>query len=171
MNHIKNSLFIILFFGLASCKTLDTQDGSIIAETNGHIEMEEIYAVVNVYPSSGLIIADAIYVLPTKQWIENEFSIILNTKLKNKYKLEAYDCDNFAIGAENVASEINAKANHQLAIGEFYYIRDDRNQGHAINFFLYKEGNNVKIGFIEPQNGKIIDLSEKEILSCSYWRI
>lgn len=159
-----------LWFG---CATAPNPSGgnSDYVEVNGVIEMDDIYAAVNVYPLNGATIADATYSLPTKRWVETGYANLLASKFYDKtYKLESFDCDNYSLGGQDVASVINATGKHQLAIGVFYYVKDDSARGHAINIFLYKDGNEVKSGFFEPQTGKVIRLSEREIESCSHWR-
>jgi hypothetical protein len=141
-------------------------------ETDGIIEIDEIYVVVSVYPLNGATIGDKTYVLPTKRWIQTIYANYLAVEAYSKtYKIEAFDCENFSLNAQNIASLLGATGQYQLAIGEFYFIQDLNNRAHAVNFFLYKEQNDIKIGFIEPQTGQIINLSEKEISSCLYWRI
>ncbi len=168
MRSIIIAFFLCLVIG---CKTIDSTS-YVAPETDGTIQIEDIYVTVGVHPSNGSVISDKTYYLPTKHWIKTVYVNYLSSKFYNKkYKLESFDCDNFSLGAQEVASDLNSLNDYQLAIGEFFYIQESTNRGHAINFFLYKEGGDVRMGFIEPQNGRIVYLTRNEIASCIYWKI
>lgn len=168
---MKNLYLLLLSFLLISCQTVENHP-SVETVIHGQIDQDEIYPIVNVYPINGVSIVDQIYDLPTKDFIYNSFLPALKEKLKNKtYKLENWDCDSYSVTAYQLAGELGYGFNNQLAIGEFHYIKDANNRGHAIIFFLYKELNDVKIEFIEPQNGSKVILTKNEINNALHWRI
>lgn len=166
-------LLITLFFCFVcflGCQTTNDQ-GADSPVVFGTIEYDDVYIAVNIYPTTGCFIVDQTYHLPTKEWVQNYFFTLLKKEISNKkYKLEAFDCDNYSLLANNLASKLGYTLNHQLAFGEFFYTKDT-GQGHAINFFLCLENRDIKPIFFEPQTGQFIKLSEKEIVSCTYWRM
>jgi hypothetical protein len=125
-------------------------------------------------------IADAEYALPAKSSVEGMFSRnlweLLNTIKSASWTEEDNDCDNFADVASWFAQYLHHNTPNKLqktglAFGSFWYNKDDGSGGHAINFFLYRENGQAKVGFYEPQTQSIVRLSEGEIASCSFWKV
>lgn len=175
MNNLPKILGIFWVFYwvcfIIACGQSNFTDESTPPEINGIIDIEDIYQVVNVYPLSGCIIVDKLYDLPTKRWIETTFKNRLKEKLfGKKYQLESFDCDSYVATAYCLSNELGYYGINQLAIGEFFFIKDT-GVAHAINFILCKEDGEIKRLFFEPQNGEFIQLSEKEIASTIFWKI
>lgn len=122
-------------------------------------------------------IADKEYSLPDKNWILTEFSISWNSLQKfleiKEWNDETNDCDDFARGAAFLAQTLHSrhKLKTGLAFGEFYFHSDVVKGPHAINFFFYKENEELKLGFYEPQTYLECQLTEIERAKCFYWRI
>jgi len=122
------------------------------------------------------------YLCPSLDWIKVKFAkswekYKFNNKI-GKYIVGKRDCDNFALGANFWIKELHQKDKAtsdilaDLAFGEIYYTRDIDMQGHAINvFFYYNEGGNLTMGFFEPQNSKIVELTKDEIESIFFFRL
>lgn len=121
--------------------------------------------------------ADDDYMLPAKGWVNGEFA---NGWFNFKATLGGWseqdnDCDDFARGAAFFAQLLNHNTPRKpkpsaLAFGEFWY-RQDTGDLHAINFFVYRDGTALKVGYFEPQSCSQIVLSPKEIKSCYSWRL
>ncbi len=168
---MKNYFSLLLIFLLGCQTTPSNPELPNKIPISGQIEIDDIYAAVNVYPMNGAVICDTVYDVPTKNWIQNVFVPALNVRINNRnYILQGFDCDNFSSQAYVLASDLSYGNKSQLAIGEIHYIKDS-GIGHAINFIIVKGNRDYEILFLEPQNGQIIKLSEKEILSCSHWKI
>ncbi len=122
-------------------------------------------------------IADKEYSLPDRNWILTEFSIAWNSLQKflniKDWRAETNDCDDFARGAAFLAQVLHARHKFEtgLAIGEFYFNSDVMKGPHAINFFIYKENEELKLGFYEPQTYLECQLTDMERAKCFYWRI
>lgn len=91
------------------------------------------------------------------------------------YKGEQYDCDDEALAALVAGRKAFYKATGEKRrvaplFGEFHYVRIDGSGGHAINCFIYKDGDTHKLGFFEPQRWKMVELTEAEIKSCLFCR-
>lgn len=131
-----------------------------------------------VIPMDGAVAADAEYALPTLGWIKGDFSSAFNSfkfQLGNsQWHSESNDCDDFARFAAFFAQYLHHNttrklANTGLCFGEFWYVTT-AGTGHAINVFLYRENEKVKLGFFEPQTGAVVNLTKQEIESCSFYR-
>jgi len=123
--------------------------------------------------NASIFIADADYASPNKSWVIGKFYNSYRNWLQkhqlNKWE-SYYDCNRFAYTFSVFASFCHAKTMQVyekmgrqtfqgISIGVIYYnIGGKRGNGHAINFFV-TEG---KVHYIEPQNGKIINLTKEE---------
>lgn len=118
---------------------------------------------------------DRMYVVPTLDWIETDFSEDLR-KLQESmgvlgYEQEVNDCDDFArmsaafANARNRATSGHPKAS--LTVGEFWYTKDSGG-AHAINVFVCDS--DLKIAFYEPQTRRVITITDAEKESCYYVR-
>jgi hypothetical protein len=112
---------------------------------------------------------DQDYNLPSKKWVVEEFvpfffSYMENVQLR-MYKAK-FDCDDFASWFKLLARAAHSHSSgtaESLALFEIWY--EAQGTGgvhghHAINAFYAK-----RWYFIEPQNGRLYDLTEKEINS------
>lgn len=116
--------------------------------------------------------------LPTANWITNGFSqswIGFRESL-GAWTSEENDCDDFARGAAFFAQLLHHNTEGRpkssaLAFGEFWYQQRDNRGGHAINFYVYRVGTNMHVGFFEPQTGQGVTLTKQEIDSCYAWRL
>ena len=107
---------------------------------------------------------DEIYACPAAAWVHGPLSAALNDALTGfRYVRDRFDCDDFARMAWTMANlgNDNCPKDCGLAFGMFFYVQDS-GVPHAINFFI-AEG----VFFYEPQTQRIIELSRKEIESCS----
>lgn len=132
---------------------------------------EELRQVIKeTFPFARINIADSSYAVPQIDWITGDFYNKLflpwtETNNLNKWK-ETWDCDNFAYLFFVFSQICHAKSNRPeegLAVGVMYYATDDGG-GHAINFAVSKG----EVKTIEPQTGKIVNLSQKEKTLCSF---
>jgi hypothetical protein len=113
-------------------------------------------------------IADRSYYCPKKDIIENEIYPKYRTWLRSIRLLNwshKWDCDNFADAFKVFSSgyyqqNIDSDA-ESIAIGVIHYKRSNGN-GHAINIAYTEDNNEIKITFIEPQNGQALYLSQAE---------
>ena len=117
------------------------------------------------------IVGDESYAIPTVEWIVGPFSEeLFKVNRKNGlYKLESNDCEDFAARARALANELNNRTTNcglrGIAFGEFHYKKDTGGR-HAINFAICKDGDKYRFVFYEPQDRKIVELSETEYKSC-----
>lgn len=128
------------------------------------------------------VLADAKYLLPTKRWIEQDFSSGLwqfQTEMGiSTWVADANDCDKFSNAASFYAkwlnySTANRNVSAAIAIGELYYfIGGYSNKGHAINFFIIL-GNDGQLQMVcyEPQTRKIVTLTDAERASVFFWKL
>ena len=117
------------------------------------------------------IFADSTYACPKLQWLTGPFwtwfqktrsDLGLNNWTRNN------DCDNWARAYAQSASDCHALTSdvtEGLAVGEFYYVQATGG-GHAIVCAFTDMGR----VFIEPQTGKQLQLTPKEIETCSFVR-
>lgn len=126
-------------------------------------------------------INDREYSLPKLEYLNGNFASDFYEYLKAwnllDYEPEKFDCDNFAMNAMTLASNVHAKTPRGmakgLAFGVFNYDRGNNpDDGHAINFAIVIGKNGVpQIAFFEPQRAVErlplqIQLSRAEIESC-----
>jgi hypothetical protein len=121
-----------------------------------------------------IAVSDRTYFLPTLDTVTKEifpkyWQWLASLKL-TKW-VHRWDCDNFAeafkmfsCGYYQQQIESNAEG---IGIGIVHYkaIRRAENNtsgGHAINVIFINNNNDLDIIFIEPQNGKILNLTEEE---------
>lgn len=124
------------------------------------------------------IMPDKNYVLTTKDWIQSEFSAGLSAFQfqmgMNNWTSESNDCDKFASATTFYAKWLNHSSPNRsfaasLACGEVYYKRG--NGGHAINFFIIKDQEKLKILFYEPQTRLFVSLTDVEVSSIFFWKL
>lgn len=134
-------------------------------------------------PWDGSLVVDREYIHPTKDWFFGAFATAMQNNLRElgvaDYTAEENDCDDFAAIARAMAQVMNHRtAGHErgkaLAVGEFLYTiggdTGDEAKGHAINCaIILKDGKPVLV-FMEPQTGRQVYLTEKEIQSCNFFR-
>lgn len=113
---------------------------------------------------------DAIYSLPSEDWVVNTFarsyaSFLFNMK-SAKYVSEENDCDKFAVFAYAFAHILHHNTPNKLTktgltFGEYWYMQDTGG-GHAINIAVVKDHGTNKVIFFEPQTQKQVQLSDME---------
>ena len=130
------------------------------------------------------IAADAIYSLPTRDFIETDFAVALKTFFvkmgEADYVNVEQNCNKFALGATFFMDYLHHNTTNKLsdtgiAFGEFYYTRSAANGGggHAINITIIanKNGTNqFTVLFFEPQTYSLVQLTQEEIESCEFYR-
>jgi len=116
---------------------------------------------------------DANYCLYTENYIIGEGYKKFNNWLFNRNIIgwrHTFDCDNFAesfrvflqiVHSKAMQKEKNLSKKQSVAFGVIWFTRD-KGGGHAINFFVTKEDDKLVVKYIEPQNGKLVSLSQKE---------
>lgn len=143
---------------------------------------EEMQSVVskNGINTFTFVTADRNYILTTREWIKTEFSRGLTAFQFqmgiDKWVAESNDCDKFVAAATFYAkwlshSSPNRNVRASLAFGEIHYIRDRDGTAHAINFFIINENGELKVVFYEPQDRRIVQLSDREQFSAFFWRL
>lgn len=167
---IRALLFVVMFI-LVGCGQ------PTISHETRVIEEEDLYDLMvgdyNLVPSRGSSIADRYYLVPALSWYQAVFHPAVQKRLAQKgWVAESGDCDDFALVADSVASELNW--NHgkaSLPVGPIYYIRDDLSSGHAVIVLVYDDDGKDRVTFYEPQSGgRFFDLSKTEAASCSFWQ-
>lgn len=172
-------VILLLAVLLLSCSKKKEEHST---KTNLQITAAELVTfLVNtnyIAPTKCGIIADKAYMVPTLDWVQTDFyRAFAGFKLSlgtSRWSGEDNDCDDFARFAAFFAEYLHHNtptraSGTSLAFGEFWYTRDIGGL-HAVNVFLYKDKEEIKIGFLEPQNGQILKLSFSEIHSCYYYR-
>jgi hypothetical protein len=154
-----------------------------------HLTASEIVQAVvaaGVNPNT-LLFADDSYLLPADDWV---FGVFAEAWAETKrvlgiavYEVDVNDCDDYARMCAGYAQMLNNRTirvsrtsgpvmpSAALAFGEFWYVSP---QGpHAINAFLYREvqGGPVLLGAIEPQTGARVNLTRREVESCTLFRL
>jgi hypothetical protein len=87
-----------------------------------------------------------------------------------------FDCDNYAEAFRVFLQIVHTKAQkgkadnyrkQAVAIGVIWYEKDGWG-GHAINLIVTKEEENLVVKFVEPQNGKVMELTQTELESIFF---
>lgn len=129
--------------------------------------------------TTSFIVPDAKYVLPTRDWIESEFSNGLSSFQSemgiSTWSEESNDCDKFSIATSFYAkwlnhSSPNRNVNASIACGEVFYKKSSVGN-HAINFFIIMEKSKLKVIFYEPQTRSIVTLNPEEIRSIFFLKL
>lgn len=111
-------------------------------------------------------IADNFYSTVQKEWISEVFASKYSSfvsSMKSKYSRANFECDDWARECAYFASIYQ----NGLAFGEFWFYKDS-GERHAVNFFITNEN---ELMFFEPQEFRLINLTENEMRSCLGWRI
>jgi hypothetical protein len=172
-------LILILSLSLIGC----FKSGSNVEINDKKITNGDIFALIirsNKIDALNYNIYDQIYVTPSKKWIEKEFSSDLNSFFFNNNLLEGeqetWDCEDYTRATHFLITKLykNSSTKQSLtaiAFGEFYYITDE-GTNHAINMFIVQnEFNQLELVFYEPQERRIVELTEMEKKSCLFWKI
>lgn len=127
------------------------------------------------YETGTWSVADRMYAMPTREFLTGAFAAALWSFL-SFFKLiqwieEAHDCDDFARLAAGFAQILHVLTPGRppataLAIGEFWYVRDNNQGAHAINLAVIGED----VFAYEPQTRRIIELSDAEKKSGMHTR-
>jgi hypothetical protein len=169
-------LFLLSLLVMCGCSPSNPPVGNIVS---GTIDKGDVYVFMEtnrMQGSWGEFIVDTNYALPTKHWIIETFSTALAQHLMDNnlsYENQVFDCDDFVDEAIVLGRRLYKKSNEfqrgsSLAIGKFYF-RPTFDKGHAVNCFLVNENGRAKILFYEPQQQKMISLSQEEVFSVSFW--
>ena len=126
-------------------------------------------ALRSLFPSTAYFnAADVSYAKPTEHWLKDVFWPWFWMDRTNKGLLKwdrRNDCDSFARSYVQSAQDCHAltqgNEDEGLAVGQFYYHRDIGG-AHAIVAAVTESG----LTFIEPQNGRLLALTPKEISTC-----
>lgn len=137
-------------------------------------------------PWDGALVVDREYQHPSKDWFFGTFANAMQANLQSlgvwDYAEQENDCDDFSAITRALAQVMNhrtgSEAGHEkgkaLAVGEFLYTiggdTSDEAKGHAINCAIILHEGKPSLVFMEPQTGKQVYLSEKEIQSCNFFR-
>lgn len=122
----------------------------------------------SLFPSTAYFYAaDDSYAKPTAAWLKSVFWpwFYMDRTNRGLGKWERRnDCDNWSRAYAQAAADCHAASDGKeegLAVGQFYYHRDTGG-AHAIVAAVTENG----LTFIEPQNGRAVALSQKEISTC-----
>lgn len=131
--------------------------------------------------ANSFAVPDAKYILPTRRWIDSDFSSGLwqfqHEMGIARWESESNDCDKFAIAASFYAKWLNHSSPNRnvdagLAFGELYYLKSGlAGQGHAINFFIALAGDSIQLVCYEPQTRSVVELSPAEKQSVFFWKL
>ena len=132
----------------------------------------------NVPPLSivpAITLQDRNYILPTKKWVEGNFTAQLSKFLFDYnialYNEEKNDCDKFSLYGRAVANILNRhnpnNKNTGVAVGQISIFRGV--SGHSINFMVIsdKDGN-CDVIYYEPQTLRITTLNPESDIRVSY---
>lgn len=117
---------------------------------------------------------DEFYAIPTREWIENEFSESLKMISRelgvDTYSREANDCDDFARFAASWAQMLNQRTRREyaaaLGFGVFSYYTS-KGGLHGINIvMLNNDEDQVEPFFYKPQITRFIELTDSEKYLC-----
>ena len=137
------------------------------------------YVLRGRFKNANISVTDEQYALPGESWIKGKFYNNFNWWMQSNgvKKWKTYtDCDNKAFAYYVCANISHAKTMEArersgletcegISVGVlFYLIGGKKTSGHAINVVY----TNDKLIYIEPQKGKQLNLTKKEIDSCWY---
>lgn len=117
--------------------------------------------------SNSITSLDGKYSIPTMDWVlDTSFS--LSSQINNilgEWVEESRDCDDFALSTMSLMRLFHSYKNPKssLSVGYFQYTQDTGGV-HAINVAIVE---NSEVLFFEPQSGRQLRLTTKEIKSCS----
>lgn len=120
---------------------------------------------------SKIFATDKTYSIPHSEWLRTTFYDFFHAWLQKK-ELQKWkpnhDCDNFSFLFRTFGQIAHAKStdpnfSEGVAIGVIFYKKEGR-FGHAINVAITEKG----VIWIEPQNGKFLDLTQEEIQSIYF---
>lgn len=171
-NIIINRCTMILLLGLLALIFLLILSGcgqkgynysfSTINKVNAILEINKVAF------SQNYQVSDNFLSVPPRNWINDIFI----PKYKNfKSEISAFgnireqECDDYTRGAAFLGQLIQKN----LAIGEFWFFNKS-GQLHALNF-IFVNDNGLKLIFFEPQEDKIVNLTDEEKRSCIAWKI
>lgn len=123
-------------------------------------------------PNAKIFLSDVSCAIPNRNWLWGDFYKMFrkNLEANNLYKWRTYhDCDNKAVKFWQFASDCHAmtmmlrekqglQIYEGIAVGVIFFNSETLGGGHAINFALTNKG----LEFIEPQDGRFIQLSKEE---------
>lgn len=140
------------------------------------LDIQKVFAQNNVKLTIGKLF-DEFYIPVSSKFVFNNISSeVFNFLIKHgqPYKSIQNDCDDFSLAAMVIARKeyFNKFLDNRpvsILFGEFHYITNTGGP-HAINCFITGDKNQLTLGFFEPQNGQIINLTQEEIASCTFWR-
>lgn len=123
------------------------------------------------FKHANVVLTDVDYATPSRSWLQGQFyrMFMKNLSQNNLYTWRTYhDCDNksfkywmFACDCHALTMMLREKQGlpvyEGIAVGVFFFKQETR-FGHAVNFAITEKG----IEFIEPQNGRFINLTQTE---------
>ena len=172
---MKRIFLSLLLLGLLGCSK---KSSPISNATLTPPQIIQVMTDINV-GTMDYIVSSATYSLPSREFIENEYSSGLRkffNDLNFTYSKGDQDCRSFALGATFYVDHLHhiekdKIQNSALAFGEFYYQKEGADGGgHAINVVITKDSNKYLVLFYEPQTYSIVILSKTEIESCEFYR-
>ena len=128
---------------------------------------------------SDAYLSDTAFVIVKSTWVRGKFWFEYKKWCMSNFVMKwqtFHDCDNKSILFMALLQIVHANAMRKrksagqdtiegVAVGVMYYgIDGDKTKGHAINI-IYSEG---RLQYLEPQNGKLVKLTQKEKDSCWY---
>ena len=137
-------------------------------------ELNAFLVSQEIRPDRNKVIADGEYRCPTRDWVLGALYSAFKRRIDRfglgEYVRERNDCDDFARRFAEHAATCHAltpdAGETGLALGTFYYMPDDSEDGHAINVAVLRTEGGHELLFIEPQNGTELKLNITERRSC-----
>lgn len=130
--------------------------------------------IVRGIPGPLITFRDQTYALPTRADLERITAgwMYVAKVLGFTYQAESQDCDKFSRFAAAYAGLVHAKQTQEVEaitpggfpLGEFYYVSPAGT--HAITVAIVGEGERLEVVWMEPQTGKLMELTQAEIESC-----
>jgi hypothetical protein len=130
-----------------------------------------------IVPMQALLFADDRFACPKESWVRDTFPGLYRDELirrdLTKYEEERNDCDDFTRLACVYANQLHNQAvnmtgeyaNTSLAVGEFWYTRDD-GVGHALAVFIVSRQGVATPVFFDGTTNLITAPSPQEINTC-----
>lgn len=172
-------LFLFLFVSCSNVKLPDTKDREILIA--GELTGNEIKLFLGKNNISGMycnFVFNSSFSIPDEKWVEDKYPLLLKEYvfyLGLSYSQDTFDCEEFTklsqVFAENLFQHSKHKSGQKLSIGEFVYTKESTGVGHAVNIFICKDsGGNLKPVFFDPLIYRTVELTEKELYSCIFYR-
>lgn len=152
-----------------------TEAAKLGPDVLGYLTLQQVL-VENRVPLNKIFFFDRLFVTVDEKFVFNEISPAVFGLWKSGqiYRAEQNDCDDDALMAMVAARRTYFESRKEkrpvaLLFGEFHYTRIPGGP-HAINCFISRQDGKFKLGFFEPQQWKMVQLTPEEVASCTFCR-